>query len=176
VSARSAASDEALPFLHADRVVRTGVAIVVLFFVGFLGWAAFAPLESAVVTSGIVVPNADRATGPVSIAMRVAPEYADEVAPGMTAKVDLSANKVRRLPMLTGLVTWLSPQALQDPRSGQIYFLARLRLDRASLAELPARMRPGMPVRVEIPTGAHTALEYLVEPIRDVMHNGMREK
>jgi hypothetical protein len=33
-----------------------------------------------------------------------------------------------------------------------------------------------MPVQVEIPTGAHTALEYLLEPIRDVIHNGMREK
>jgi len=172
VSARTAAGDEVLPFLHADRVVRTGVAIVVLFFVGFMGWAAFAPLESAIVAPGVVAASA----GGVSIAMRVAPEYADAVRPGMTAKVDVSASKDRRLPMLTGRVTWFSPQALQDPRSGQIYFLARLSLDRVSLAGFSARMLPGMPVRVEIPTGARTALEYLVEPISDVMHNGMREK
>jgi HlyD family secretion protein len=78
--------------------------------------------------------------------------------------------------MLTGLVTYVSPTALEDPRSGQAYFLARLSLDRESLEGLPARMLPGMPVRVEIPTGAHTALEYLIEPVSDVMRNGMREK
>ena len=173
---RTVVGDELLPFLHTDSVVGTGVAIAVLFFVGFVGWAAFAPLESAIVVPGTVVVDADPAAGGVSIAMRVAPDYADEVRSGMTAKVDLGANKVRRLPMLTGRVSYFSPQALQDPRSGQIYFLARLSVDRASLAGFSARMLPGMPVRVEIPTGARTALEYLVEPISDVMHNGMREK
>lgn len=174
MSGRTAAGDE-LPFLHADRVVRTGLAIVALFFFGFVGWAALAPLESAIISSGVVV--ADQAHGHfgVSVAMRVAPEDADEVRPGMTAKVDLSAHKVRRLPMLTGLVTFVSPRAIEDPRSGQAYFLARLSLDHASLESLPVRMLPGMPVRVEIPTGAHTPLEYLIEPITDVMHNGMRE-
>lgn len=176
MSARTAMGDELLPFLHADRVVRAGVAIVVLFFVGFIGWAAFAPLESATITSGVVIEGEAHASGGVSIAMRVPPENVDEVRPGMTAKVDLSANKVRRLPMLTGSVTWVSPQALQDPRSGQVYFLARLSLGRASLAGSSVRMLPGVPVRVEIPTGAHTALEYLIEPISDVIHNGMREK
>ena len=176
MSGRTAAGDELLPFLHADRVVRTGLAIVLLFFVGFVGWAAVAPLESAIVTPGVVVADAGHGAGGVSIAMRVAPEYADQVRLGMTARIDLSAHKVRRLAILTGLVTYISPQALQDPRSGQIYFLARLTLDHASLAAFPARMLPGMPVRVEIPTGAHTALEYLIEPISEVMHNGMREK
>jgi len=171
VSARTAGGDEVLPFLHAERVVRIGVAVVVLFFVGFVGWAAFAPLESAMVMSGVVVADADHTAGGVSIAMRVSPEHADELWPGMTAKVDLSAKKVRRLPMLTGVVTYMSPRALEDPRTGQAFFIARLSLDHA-----PARMLPGMPVRVEIPTGAHTALQYLIEPISDVMHNGMRER
>jgi hypothetical protein len=176
MSGRTVASGELLPFLHTDRVVRTGIAIVALFSLAFVGWGALAPLECAIISSGVVV--ADQALGPggVAIAMRVPPEEADEVRPGMTAKVDLSAHKVRRLPMLTGLVTYVSPTALEDPRSGQAYFLARLSLDRESLESLPARMLPGMPVRVEIPTGAHTALEYLIEPISDVMRNGMREK
>jgi hypothetical protein len=173
VSTRTAASDEFLPFLHTDRVVRTGIAIVVLFFLVFVGWGALAPLESAIISSGVVVADQAGGLGGVSIAMRVPPEDVDEVRPGVTAKVDLSAHKVRRLPMLTGRVTYVSPKAFEDPRTGQAYFLARLSLDRA---DLPVRMLPGMPVRIEIATGAHTALEYLVEPISDVMHNGMREK
>jgi multidrug efflux pump subunit AcrA (membrane-fusion protein) len=95
----------------------------------------------------------------------------------MTVKVDLSANKVRRLPMLTGIVSYLSPAAIEDVRTGQSYFLARVSLDHAPLRRYPdVRILPGMPVQVEIPTGAHTALDYLLEPISEVMHNGMREK
>ena len=171
----AATSDELLPFLHTKRVVRAGVTIVATFILGFLGWAAFAPLESAIISSGMVVSDADHGSGGISIAMRVPPDDIDAVQPGVTGKVELSGNKVRRLPMLTGSVTYVSPQALQDTRNGQIYFLARISLDRASLQGFP-RIRPGMPVRIEIPTGTHTALEYFVEPISDVMHDGMREK
>lgn len=176
MSVRIGPADERLPFLRADRVVRTGVTIVVVFFFGFVGWAALAPLESAIISSGVVVSDTVHGSAGVSIALRVAPENADEVQPGMTARVDVSAHKARSLPMLTGLVTYVSPRALEDQRSGQAYFLARLSLDRSPLKDLPVRLLPGMPVRVEIPTGAHTALEYLIEPVAEVMHNGMREK
>ena len=176
MSERAATEDELLPFLHSERVVRTGVAIVTLFFVGFLGWAAVAPLESAIVSPGVVVqPQPGRRD--IAVTVRVRPEDADEVRTGMAAKVDLSAHKTRRLPMLTGVVTYLSPRALEDQRTGQGYFLARISLNISPIGEYAnVRILPGMPVQVEIPTGAHTALEYFIEPIRDVMHNGMREK
>jgi multidrug efflux pump subunit AcrA (membrane-fusion protein) len=157
--------------------VRTGAAIVAIFFLGFVAWAAVAPLESAIISPGVVIADSRPGHDEVGVAVRVRPEDADELQPGMTVKVDLSAHKMRRLPMLTGLITYISPRALEDTRTGQAYFLARLSLDRSPLLNDPeVHMLPGMPVQVEIPTGAHTALEYLVGPIRDVMHNGMREK
>jgi HlyD family secretion protein len=149
---------------------------VVLFFAVFVGWAALAPLESATICSGMIVADTARPTDGVAVAARVRAEDIGDVRIGITAKIDLSGNKPRRLPMLTGVVTSISPRALEDPRTGQSYFLARLSLDRASFADFPDRMLTGMPVRVEIPTGARTALEYLLEPISAVMHNGMREK
>jgi multidrug efflux pump subunit AcrA (membrane-fusion protein) len=99
------------------------------------------------------------------------------VRAGTTVKVDLSAYKARRLPMLTGVVSQISPDAIEDTRTGQPYFAIRIDLDRAGLTDYPeTQLIPGTPVQVEIPTGSHTALEYLIEPIRDVMRNGMREK
>ena len=167
--------DEVLLFLHADRVVRAGVTIVVLFFFGFIGWAATAPLESAIVSSGVVV--SPRQPNEVGVAARLRPQDIDEVRSGMTAKVDLSAYRMRRLPMLTGTVTYISPDALMDARTGQPYFLVRIGVDRAILRDYPdARIIPGMPVQIELQTGSHTALDYLIEPVRDVMHKGMREK
>lgn len=167
--------DEVLPFLHVDRVVRAGVTIVVLFFFGFIGWAATAPLESAIISSGVVVSQ--REPNEVGVVAHLRPQDIDEVRSGMTAKVDLSAYRMRRLPMLTGVVTYISPDTLVDARTGQSYFVVRISIDRATLKDFSnARVIPGMPVQIELPTGSHTALDYLIEPIRDVMHNGMREK
>jgi HlyD family type I secretion membrane fusion protein len=113
----------------------------------------------------------------LEIEARLRPQDADEVHVGMTAKVDLSAYKARRLPMMTGTITYVSPDTLDDAHTGQAYFMARVSVDRSILRDHPdARIIPGMPVQVEIQTGAHTALNYFLEPIRDVMHNGMREK
>ncbi|HEX4158475.1 MAG TPA: HlyD family type I secretion periplasmic adaptor subunit [Rhizomicrobium sp.] len=120
-----------------------------------------------------VVPIHDQ----LEIEARLRPQDADEVHAGMTAKVDLSAYKARRLPMLTGTVTYVSPDTLEDPHTGQPYFLVHVLVDRSILKDYPAaRFIPGMPVQIEIQTGAHTALNYFLEPIRDVMHNGMREQ
>lgn len=47
-------------FLNPARLVRTGGAIVVVFIIGFLGWAAIAPLDSAVVAQGVVVVETHR--------------------------------------------------------------------------------------------------------------------
>jgi hypothetical protein len=35
---------------------------------------------------------------------------------------------------------------------------------------------PGMPVDVEIGTGTRTMLQYLTEPVTDVLRHGLREK
>jgi multidrug efflux pump subunit AcrA (membrane-fusion protein) len=79
--------------------------------------------------------------------------------------------------MLTGTVTYVSPDTLEDPHTGQPFYLVHVMVDRAILKDNPAaRFIPGMPVQIEIQTGAHTALNYFLEPIRDVMHNGMREQ
>lgn len=120
-----------------------------------------------------IVPVHDQ----LEVEARLRPQDADEVHIGMTAKVDLSAYKARRLPMMTGTVTYLSPDSLTDERTGQPYFMAHISVDRTILKKFPeAKIMPGLPVQVELQTGAHTALNYFLEPIRDVMRNGMREK
>jgi HlyD family type I secretion membrane fusion protein len=120
-----------------------------------------------------VVPQNDQ----LEVEARVSPEDADDVYVGMSAKVNLSAYKQRRLPMITGTVTQISADRITDQKTGQSYFNAQVSVDRAALKPYPyARIIPGMPVQVAIETGAHTALDYFIEPIRDVMHTGMREK
>ncbi len=44
------------------REVRAGVIALVVFFIGFGGWAAFAPLDAAVVAPGVIVVSGNRQT------------------------------------------------------------------------------------------------------------------
>jgi hypothetical protein len=74
-------------------------------------------------------------------------------------------------------VTQVSADRLTDQRTGQAYFNVLVRVDRTPLKDYPgARLMPGIPVEVSLKTGSRTALDYLVEPITDVMHRGMRER
>jgi HlyD family type I secretion membrane fusion protein len=133
--------------------------------------------RGAIIKAGEPVLEIVPAHDLLEIEARLRPQDADEVHAGMTAKIDLSAYKARRLPMLTGTVTYVSPDTLEDQHTGQPYFLVHVMVDRSILKNYPAaRFFPGMPVQTEIQTGAHTALTYFLEPIRDVMHNGMREQ
>jgi HlyD family secretion protein len=44
------------------KEIRAGLIAIVLFFVGFGGWAAFAPLDAAVVAPGVIVVSGNRQT------------------------------------------------------------------------------------------------------------------
>jgi HlyD family type I secretion membrane fusion protein len=53
-------SDPSFDFLSAEPVIRTGMIVVGVFVIGFLGWAALAPLDSALVAQGVVVVETHR--------------------------------------------------------------------------------------------------------------------
>jgi HlyD family type I secretion membrane fusion protein len=120
-----------------------------------------------------IVPKNDK----LEVETHVRPEDADQVYLGMQAKLNLSGYAQRRLPMITGEVTYIAPDRQVDQRTGQAYFTADVSVDRKALRDFPeARLIPGEPAEVAIQTGSRTALEYFLEPIRDVVRNGMRER
>jgi HlyD family type I secretion membrane fusion protein len=120
-----------------------------------------------------IVPENDK----LEVEAHVRPEDADQVYLGMEAKVNLSGYEQRRLPMITGTVTYIAPDRQTDQRTGQAYFTADVSVNRKMLRDFPeARLIPGEPAQIAIQTGTRTALEYFLEPIRDVVRNGMRER
>jgi HlyD family type I secretion membrane fusion protein len=120
-----------------------------------------------------IVPVADK----LEVDARVRPEDADAVHPGMTARINLSAYKQRRLPIIAGAVQTISADRLTDEKTGQAYFDAKILVDRGALADYPeARLIPGLPVEVAIDTGSRTLFRYLTEPISDAFWRGMRER
>jgi membrane fusion protein, type I secretion system len=133
--------------------------------------------RGAVVKPGETVMEIVPSNDALEIEARVRPQDADEIHVGMLAKVDLSAYQTRRLPIIMGKVIYISADRLTDERTGQPYFSAHISVDRKALKDFPqARPIPGEPAQVAIQTGTRTALDYFIEPVRDVIRNGMREK
>jgi multidrug efflux pump subunit AcrA (membrane-fusion protein) len=56
------ATDGTLEFLRTGRVVRMGLSVVVIFVLGFIVWATFAPLDSALMAPGVIVVESHRKT------------------------------------------------------------------------------------------------------------------
>lgn len=132
--------------------------------------------ESGVISSGQplldIVPNESN----LVIDSRIKPRDIDMVHPDMPARVVLSAYPTRHLPQIHGLLTSVSADRLTDERTGEPYFLAKVKVDMADLSNLhDVKLSPGMPAEVMILTGEHTLLDYLLAPVRDSLNRGFRE-
>jgi HlyD family secretion protein len=108
---------------------------------------------------------------------RVAPNDVDVVHPGLPAQVHLSAYSARTMPRIDGTVRSISADRLLDQHTGQPYYLARVQVDRDSLAALGPEIEliSGMPAEVLIVTGRRTMVDYLFEPFSAVLRRAFRE-
>jgi HlyD family secretion protein len=119
-----------------------------------------------------LVPRQDR----LIVLAQVKPEDIDLVRPGLQAHVRLLAYKHRRVPPVDGFVTYVSADRLVDKETEQSYYLARVRVDEASLHELPnVKMMPGMPAEVLIRTGEFTVAHYMLRPLFESFNRAFRE-
>jgi HlyD family type I secretion membrane fusion protein len=107
---------------------------------------------------------------------RLSPIDIDIVHAGLPAKIMLSAYKGRTTPQINGRVLQVSADALMDEQTRQSYFLARIEVDAGELGKLEhVQLSPGMPAETFIETGAHTFLEYLMQPLTDSFRRAFRE-
>jgi len=120
-----------------------------------------------------IVPQDDE----LVLEARVAPADIDSVRAGQAASVRLSAFKQRNVPPVDGEVVEVSADRLRDDRSGEPYFVARVRLAPDALDGLPdVRLYPGMPAEVLLRSRPRKALDYFVAPIADSMRRALREE
>ena len=132
--------------------------------------------ESGVIASGQalldIVPNEPN----LIINSRIKPTDIDVVHPDMAARVVLSAYPSRHLPQIHGTLTSVSADRLTDEKTGEPYFLAKVKVDAAELAELhDVKLSPGMPAEVMILTGEHTLLDYMMAPVEASLTRSFRE-
>ncbi len=118
-----------------------------------------------------IVPDDDR----LVIEGRLAPNQIESVRPGMPAKVWLSALSWREQRPLAAKLAWVSPDAVEDKRSGTPHFIARVELE-GSRADIAKRisLHPGMRSEVLLLTGERTLLDQLVDPLMRNINRAFR--
>lgn len=118
-----------------------------------------------------IVPLEDR----LVVEGRLSPALIDLVKPGLPAKVWVTGVAWRDSRPLAARLAWISPDAVEDRRTGLTFFLARVELDeprRALERRLP--LHPGQRADILVITGARTLLEQLVTPIMRNLNRAFR--
>ena len=89
----------------------------------------------------------------------------------------LSAFKANKVDKLAATIDTISGDIVLDELTGEKYFLARLRVTEAAIAELPpsVELAPGMPADVFMIAGERTMADYLLSPILDSARRAFRE-
>ncbi len=113
---------------------------------------------------------------PLLVEMRVNPRDIDSIAAGSHTQVRLTAyNQRSRLPM-EGTITYVAADQSVDEKSNSAFFVARAKLDPASLKANPdVRLYPGMPAEVLIIHESRRAIDYITSPVLESFNRAFRE-
>lgn len=120
-----------------------------------------------------IVPASDK----LVIEGRITPDSVENVAHGMPAKVWLSALSWREQRPLKARLEWVSPDSIEDERTGGRYYAARVVLDEAETEAVKqtVKLLPGMHAEVLLLTGKRTLLDQLIDPLLRNMNRAFRD-
>jgi HlyD family secretion protein len=121
----------------------------------------------------LIVPEADQ----LAVEVRIQPQDIDNVRLDQAAVLRFPAFNQQTTPEIKGVVTRVSADVTQDPKTGMTYYIARIRIledERARLGNL--RLVPGMPVETFMQIGDRSVLSYLTKPLTDQIAKAWRER
>jgi epimerase transport system membrane fusion protein len=116
-------------------------------------------------------------TSDLVVEAKVEPNDIDRLELGKTADIRFSAFNNATTPVIEGKLTRISADRLTDERSGEPYYLVRVKVTDDGMKKLANRkLQPGMPADVLINAGDRTMLEYLLKPARNMFATSMIEE
>jgi len=114
---------------------------------------------------------------PLRIEVRLAADAVSEVRPGQSVDIRIPGQSYRYVGTLHGKVLNVSPDALNDARSGGSYFSVLVELLPDALARLQGLpITPGMAAEVFIVTSDRTVLQFLLDPLTAGLRRAFREQ
>lgn len=108
---------------------------------------------------------------------RISPIDLDEVRKDMDVRVVFTSLSSRTLPQIRGKIYAVSVDRIEDPATGQSWYMSQIEVPEAELAKIAedVEISSGMPVEVYIVTGERTFLQYLMKPLTDSIRRSFRE-
>ncbi len=108
---------------------------------------------------------------------QIRPEDVARVHAGQKARVRLTAFNPLTTPPVEGHVFYVSADRLADRNTQQSFYVVQVEVDPASLRQAgDLALQAGMPAEVFIEGEQRTPLQYLVEPVLQVMRHAGRER
>lgn len=103
-------------------------------------------------------------------------EDVSRVQQGQAAEIRFTAFKYRTTRLVEGKVFYVAPDRTVDRATNQAYYVALVEADATSLAQAgEVKLQAGMPAEVFIKGEERTPLQYLIEPVTQVLRRAGRE-
>ena len=104
-------------------------------------------------------------------------EDVSRVQQGQAADIRFTAFKYRTTQLVAGKVFYVAPDRTLDRATNQPYYVALVEADAGSLAQAgEVKLQAGMPAEVYIRGEERTPLQYLLEPVTQVLRRAGRER
>jgi HlyD family secretion protein len=142
-------------------------------------------------SSGVIPPNGEVMTIVPNLEELLAEVMINPIdidvvrKPNLKTRVRLSSYSARHIPMISGVLTYVSADSFKDEKTGQNFYKGRVSIDTSELKKYLANndavnqenyLYPGMPVEVYIVTGERSPISYLFDPIKNDMRRAFREE
>jgi HlyD family secretion protein len=119
-----------------------------------------------------IVPTQDT----LDVWAKIPPDAVDQVHIGQTAVLRFPAFNQRTTPEIDGTVTVVSADLVEDEKTDERYYSARIVIPQPDLQRLGLKLTPGMPVEAFIRTEDRTVVSYLTKPLGDQIAKAFRER
>jgi epimerase transport system membrane fusion protein len=130
----------------------------------------------AVVRPGDTIAEIVPADAQLFVEARIRPEDVAHVHVGQAARVRFTAYRHRSTLLVTGKVSYVSADRLDDPATRVPYYAVLIAADPGSLeAAGQLKLQAGMPAEVYIEGARQTPLQYLAEPITATFRKAGRQ-
>lgn len=133
----------------------------------------------AVLRAGTPILDIVPAGAALLVEARISPADVDTVRTGQLADIRFTGFKATTTPVVEGKLVYLAADRLVDQHSGLPYFNSHIQLTAAGLSKLQQQglqIQPGIPAEVIVKTGERTLLQYIVQPLSNVLARTFREQ
>ncbi|HDZ80852.1 MAG TPA: HlyD family type I secretion periplasmic adaptor subunit [Roseobacter sp.] len=129
-----------------------------------------------IVTAGGTLMNVIPQQSGFEFEVRVSPQSINLVHKNQSAQIVLNTLTPQNASPLTGKVSAISPEAITDRLTGEVFYRVALEISQEELANLPktTKLIAGMPLEAFLHTEQRTILSYLIAPIGTQLRRSFR--